>query len=667
MPKVTFTPSPAGRATSTTPVSALKDPSRSRYQTPQSRLVHHRSVSFSDGKRDGPIVDAEEIDASAELTGEELSNLSVDLGNGDVFVPSARSKRIENLMQGLEEDDTSFEDESPSKDTGRPPLPQLQPLSARRPSTSPSKVASTVSARVNGDVSRRVFSQSHGSPLQKSQVNESKANATFLTECSFAVSHDKLVQVITDVQPFEPYWEELSCIDLSRRNVDSVARLKEFLPKLDSLSLGVPKTVRTLTVASNQLTSLTSFNHLLNLENLDISRNNIDSLRQLACLRHLRELRADGNQITSFDGLQRLDGLVKLSVQNNRISEIDFSEYRWNRLEMLNLSHNRVDHITELSTLSALISLNLDNNLLTELECEEPMPRLRILRVSNNKLQVLGCAPFHNVRTLYADNNDLRKLAKAHKLTKLENLSLRNQAGKGLRVDMHDIRDVKRLYLSGNRMDAGFLTEPCYNLIYLELAACRLTSLVGDMARLVPNLRVLNLNYNFLDDEGIAPLRGLSRLKKLTVIGSRLKGTKALVRCVRGMPEVEMLDFRMNPCTLGWYLPLIDGPAGTRGGGGRGTTHTTGAAVAASAEEGREKLWNSWQELDAKFRRDLPDESYLGRLAYRGLIMRACSQIRMLDGVQVTGKEKDKAERVLVAIMAKTRNGKPPPELGGSS
>lgn len=62
-------------------------------------------------------------------------------------------------------------------------------------------------------------------------------NATFLTECSFGVAHDRLVQVITDVQPFEPYWEELSSIDLSHRNLDSTARLKEFLPRLDSLSL----------------------------------------------------------------------------------------------------------------------------------------------------------------------------------------------------------------------------------------------------------------------------------------------------------------------------------------------------------------------------------------------------------------------------------------------
>lgn len=65
----------------------------------------------------------------------------------------------------------------------------------------------------------------------------SHANATFLTECSFGVAHDQILRVITDIQPFEPYWEALSSIDLSGRKLDSVARLKEFLPRLDSLIL----------------------------------------------------------------------------------------------------------------------------------------------------------------------------------------------------------------------------------------------------------------------------------------------------------------------------------------------------------------------------------------------------------------------------------------------
>jgi len=96
---------------------------------------------------------------------------------------------------------------------------------------------------------------------------------------------------------------------------------------------------------------------------------------------------------------------------------------------------------------------------------------------------------------------------------------------------------------SGNALKCDFLEEPCYNLVYLELAACRLTGLPKGMARLLPNLRVLNLNYNFLED--IRGLEGLTRLQKLTIIGSRLKNSKPLIRLLEHMPDMEMLDFRL--------------------------------------------------------------------------------------------------------------------------
>ena len=154
----------------------------------------------------------------------------------------------------------------------------------------------------------------------------------------------------------------------------------------------------------------------------------------------------------------------------------------------------------------------------------------------------------------------------------------------------------------------------------------------------------------------------------------------------------------MNPCTLGWYLPLLvkDVPGalqpsepGIRSGNGAHTLHPTRAprtsggagSVPSNAtreqglqaqqqqqtRDGRTRGWSSdgmagrekqrgagadgsWQELDAKFRRDLPDDAYVGRLAYRGLVMRACARVRMLDGVLVSRKERDKAERLLEGV-----------------
>ncbi|KAG6903283.1 hypothetical protein C0995_000178 [Termitomyces sp. Mi166 len=522
-----------------TPSSALK----SKNQTPLQR-AHRRSVSFSDGRREGPIQGLGES-TTTDGEGDESNDVLVTshVGSTSGIVHSARSKRIAQMMEALEHDDDDEED-SPTK-TGGGPRGETQALTPLRHGEA-------------GSVRPRSHTYRHSTVVESRMVN---ANATFLTECSFAVSHDRLVEVITDVEPFTPHWDKLNSIDLSGKRLESVARLKEFLPRLDSLNLnsnqlswlsGIPGSVRTLSAASNSLTGLTSYSHLLNLEKLDISRNDVESLKlkvlwpmafaELAGLRHLRELKADGNKISSIEGLERMDGLVKLSLQGNSIQMVDLNQNHWTRLESLNLSQNRLERILGLASLQALVSLNIDNNEVGELELDGSMPRLRILRASGNRLRQLRVGLMANLRTLYADNNSLTSLDKVERLTKLENLSVRNQSGQGLNLLTRDVRDVKRLYLSGNPLKDGFLNEACYNLQYLEVAACRLTALPEDMGRLVPNLRALNLNYNFLEDVGA--LEGLTRLKKLSVIGSRLKSTKPLIRLVQQMPEVEMVDFR---------------------------------------------------------------------------------------------------------------------------
>ncbi|KAG9087415.1 hypothetical protein FS749_002928, partial [Ceratobasidium sp. UAMH 11750] len=377
---------------------------------------------------------------------------------------------------------------------------------------------------------------------------------------------------------------------------------------------------------------LTSYGHLANLEVLDISNNRIDSIGQLKCLRHLRELSAAGNTISDLSGITQTKTLTKLNLKGNSLKSVSLEECSWPRIENIDLSGNGMKSIAGLSYLTTLVTLNLDHNALGNLDVDGPLPRLRVLRLSDNKLTELDCSPFTSLRTLYADNNRLGHVRHADQARRLENLSLRNQSGRGLHLSVADIRDVKRMYLSGNPLEVGFLEVPCYNLIYLELAACRLSTLPTDLSRLIPNIRVLNLNYNFLSD--VRPLDGLVRLRKLTMIGSRLKATKPLLRSLQSMKEIEMLDFRMNPFSLGWYLPLL--------------VRDVPGALQPSEPSGKRDA--PWSDLDVKFRRDLPDELYIGRLAYRGLVMRVCTQLRVMDGIEITAPERAKAQKLLAGI-----------------
>ena len=161
----------------------------------------------------------------------------------------------------------------------------------------------------------------------------------------------------------------------------------------------------------------------------------------------------------------------------------------------------------------------------------------------------------------------------------------------------------------------------------------------------------------------------------------------------------------MNPCTLGWYLPLLvqdkdDGallqpsepptgkhpspfastfpapakiPAEFAGGANEackpetdGTLPPSGAKPGcrlksevqvgnSNPSKGSRKLdqrsSSNWEALDAQFRRGLPDKPYKERLGYRGLIMRACPRIEVLDGVRTSEKERRKAEALLKHVL----------------
>jgi len=65
--------------------------------------------------------------------------------------------------------------------------------------------------------------------------------------------------------------------------------------------------------------------------------------------------------------------------------------------------------------------------------------------------------------------------------------------------------------------------------------------------------------------------------------------------------------------------------------------------IQAAEEEAKEA-----QAMDAKFRRGLPDDLYIGRLVYRGLLATSCGpKLCMVDGVKLTQLERDKAATLL--------------------
>lgn len=152
---------------------------------------------------------------------------------------------------------------------------------------------------------------------------------------AFALATEDLIKHITDVEPYEPYWEHVRRLNLSRRGLVTLHRLNDFCPRLEELDVsenelghltGAPQTLRHIRVPRNHLSDMTAWGHLINLQYLDVSNNELERLDGFSGLIHLRELRANNNKIRNIDGILGLDGLLRLELRGNELTTVDFGK-----------------------------------------------------------------------------------------------------------------------------------------------------------------------------------------------------------------------------------------------------------------------------------------------------------------------------------------------------
>jgi hypothetical protein len=187
-------------------------------------------------------------------------------------------------------------------------------------------------------------------------------------EDRYAQGTAELVRAIQDIEPDEPYWEDLREISLRGKNLGSLHRLDELCYRLEELDVsdnqisqveGIPYAMRRLQAHHNSLTGLTSWATLGNLQHLDVSNNDIDSLDGLAELVHLRVLKVDNNKLKTLDSILHLDGLMELHAGGNDIDLVDFARSNLKSLTDLDLRGNRLLEVRNVHRLSQLQHLNL--------------------------------------------------------------------------------------------------------------------------------------------------------------------------------------------------------------------------------------------------------------------------------------------------------------------
>lgn len=401
---------------------------------------------------------------------------------------------------------------------------------------------------------------------------------TRAVEESFSIARDNLLKCLTDVEPYEPYWDHMKVLNLAGRKVETLFTLNDWMPRVEELDVsnnelgqlsGVSESVTDLKVMGNCLSGLTHWGHLVNLQYLDLSKNGLENLDGLRGLRHLREVRADDNVLDNIDGVLGMDGLGLLRARRNRLVEVRFenatmyvgilplplSFFRGvirlmvlfrKRLTELDLRGNDIEIVSGIENLPSLINLNLDQNSLDSLNIPTGtrLDAIRCIKLTQNYFETFDVSQFPNLRILYMDNNRLGGIEGLTRAKNLDAISIREQEhdGRECTLKFERMYEARKIYLSGNPLRNLSFKLDFLNLQYLELASGQLTTLPKDFGYLVSNTRVLNLNNNAISD--LRPLMGIVRLKKLLLVGNRVKSVKKIAAVLGYFPSLSFLDLR---------------------------------------------------------------------------------------------------------------------------
>ncbi|EPS32930.1 hypothetical protein PDE_07891 [Penicillium oxalicum 114-2] len=438
----------------------------------------------------------------------------------------------------------------------------------------------------------------HLSPLADFSVNQldrpsnpemsyiaQRDNPTSLRQVhgTYALATEDLIKHITDAEPYEPFWEHIRRLRLRQKDLPGLHKLSQFCPRLEDLDVsdnnigqlsGVPASLRTLKIARNSLSDLTAWSHLCNLQYLDISGNGIETLNGFSNLIHLRELRANDNKIRNIDGVLELNGLLSLQLRNNSMTTVDFQGTEMTRLRELDLSHNKLESVHNIEWLPSLTNLDLSVNQLSRLESPTALVSLRTLKLSENRLDALDMQSFSSVHLLYLDQNHLSTVTGLEFCRNLDVFSIREQtpavkqgAEILLNIDLGLVKDIRKVFFSSNKLSEACIrpSSPLLQLQLLDVAACALKKLPADFSASFPNLKVLNLNFNSLDE--LEPLVGMNCLSRLAVAGNRLSRMRRVCQILsrlgrtnkKSLCSLRKLDLRGNPLTVGFYPPAVTG------------------------------------------------------------------------------------------------------------
>ncbi|KAL3972804.1 cytoplasmic tRNA 2-thiolation protein 1 [Sarotherodon galilaeus] len=345
-----------------------------------------------------------------------------------------------------------------------------------------------------------------------------------------------------------PYLEQL---DLSNNQLDLISEgLFGNLVRLEQLNLSRNELNNNLGNNSKALQSLSG------LKDLDISMNGLSDFAAEHYLRNkssLNQLKMTGNALTrlSHKLFTESKSLRAIAIDDNLISEIEEGTFEsLIQLEVLNLAKNNLAHICDFK-LRQVKFLNLSRNSVEFFVTHEDsgLYRLEVLDLSHNKLLYFPIVPKMNrLRYLYLQNNMIGSLNSEAAVVSETNSLYSEIVGEKIAIK--------------NNLHSNWRPMP---LIYIDLSYNHFRSFPIETLSLLLSLETLNLSYNCLQsiiwdvrnysDSG--PLRQLffRSLKHLDLQNNRLVYiSPPFLSTLTQIERLNLQDNSVQPCTSADHL-----------------------------------------------------------------------------------------------------------------
>lgn len=270
-----------------------------------------------------------------------------------------------------------------------------------------------------------------------------------------------------------------------------------------------------------------------------------------------------------------------------------------------------------------------------------PLLALEVFNISRNRIRTIDVTQMPNLRTLNMDKNSISHIQGLNHVKRLESLFWREQSlitgSSFAEIQYQDCHNVQNLFLSNNVLSSFAPSTRFLNLRNLELASTGLISLPTDFGYKLPNLQILNLNYNALRD--LRPLLGIASLRNLFAAGNRISRLRQTATVLEHLGEdLVEVDVRRNPLTVGFYTPQDSTSAPEQQIAVQDHNQVRESRAEERAEVGHTKAYllplvN--RETDTLSRARLDEDTKLRRRVYDMLMVSGCAGLALLDGMEV--------------------------------